>query len=364
MEPKLKSLFISYLEGTSSKKDEEILIRWLQNNPHTVKEIHELIQIWNLSELVGKFDANHIEKEWTVLLQKALHSSGKSKKSYGVFLYWLPRIAAVFLLGAVVSFAISYQIINPKNGPLVYHEISSPAGAKSKVTLPDGSSIWLNAGSNLKYSNNYGKKNREVELNGEAFFDVAKDKSKVFVVITSDLNIKAYGTTFNVKAYPEENTVETTLIEGSIGVTRTKFSDKKVDEVMLEPNQRVVYYKPAKSIKKSTTEVDAENVEVESEVAPRQKLTYLISKGIEAEQFTSWKDGTLLISSETLKELAVKLERKYDVKIHFKNSDIMNYKFTGMLENETIEQVIEAIGMAANIDYDIDEREIWIKNKK
>jgi ferric-dicitrate binding protein FerR (iron transport regulator) len=89
----------------------------------------------------------------------------------------------------------------------------------------------------------------------------------------------------------------------------------------------------------------------------------LISKGIEVEQFTSWKDGTLLIASETLHDLAIKLERKYDVKIHFKDSEIKNFKFTGTLENETIEQVIEAIGMAANIDYEFDEREIWIKNK-
>ncbi|NQU55219.1 MAG: FecR family protein [Bacteroidetes bacterium] len=363
MEPKLKSLFIAYLEGTLSKKDEVILIHWLQNNPDSFKEIQELIQIWNLSELVGKFNTNHIEKEWALLMQKVLFSSRKTKKSKGVFLYWLPRIAAVFLLGAIVSFAISYQILNPKNRELVYHEVSSPAGAKSMVTLPDGSSIWLNAGSNLKYSNLYGKKNREVLLSGEAFFDVSKDKSKVFIVKTSDLNIKAYGTSFNVKSYPEESTVETTLVEGSIGVTRTRFSDKKNDEVMLEPNQRVVYYKPSKSIAKSVSEVKPENVEVESEVAPKQKLTYLISKGIEAEQFISWKDGTLLISSETLKDLAVKLERKYDVKIHFENKEIQNFKFTGALENETIEQVIEAIGMAANIDYKIEERDIWIKYK-
>jgi transmembrane sensor len=361
MEPKLKSLFISYLEGNLSARNEKILIRWLQNTPDSLKEIQELIQIWNLYDVVGKFDASHIEKEWTLLMQKVLFTSQKSKKSGSVFLYWLPRVAAVFLLGAIISFAVSYQILNPKNGELVYHEINSPAGAKSKVTLPDGSSIWLNAGSNLKYSNQYGKQNREVHLTGEAFFDVAKDKSKVFIVKTSDLNIKAYGTSFNVKSYPEEGTVETTLVEGSIGVTRLKFKDKKNDEVMLEPNQRVVYYKTMKSVPKPDQEHKIENVQPEKEVAAKQKLTYLISKGIEAGQFTSWKDGVLLISSETLKVLAVKLERKYDVKIHFDNTEIQNFKFTGSLENETVEQVMEAISIAAQITYKIEERDIWLK---
>lgn len=364
MDQSLKANFVKYLEGTILKTDEVILIQWLKNNPEYVEELRDFYQVWKLTELAGKINPQDLEKQWATLLQNVINIKGKSTNSNNLFLYWLPRVAAVFLLGAIVSFAVSYQLFNLPDSQLVYHEISSPAGAKSKVTLPDGSSVWLNAGSNLRYSNLYGKRNREIELSGEAFFDVAKDKRKVFLVKTSDLNIKAYGTSFNVKSYPEENTVETTLIEGSIGVTRSRFSSKKNDEVLLEPNQRVVYYKPVKAVKQPEQVNSVSQPEAVVETRPKQKLTYLISKGIEAEQFTSWKDGTLLISSKTLYDLAVILERKYDVKIHFEDVKIKNFKFTGTLENETIEQVIEAIGMAANIDYKIDEREIWIKNQK
>ena len=94
-----------------------------------------------------------------------------------------------------------------------------------------------------------------------------------------------------------------------------------------------------------------------------QKLTYLISKGIETKEFTSWKDGTLFITSETLSELAVKLERKYDVKIHFESAELKELKFTGSLENETVEQVVHAIGIAAHIDYEIKDRDIWLKEQ-
>ena len=361
MDKKIKTLFLSYLEGTITAKEENILVELLKNNPDLINDLKGLFEVWNLSEMAGKLNSANMDKEWAKLMEKVNQSAVHHLNPFGLIGYWLPRVAAVFLLGAIVSFAVSYQIFNPKNAELVYHEINTPAGAKTKVTLPDGTDIWLNAGSNLKYSNEFGKKQREVFLTGEAYFDVETDPSKLFLVRTSELNIKAYGTEFNVKSYPEENTTETTLIEGSIGVTRTKFEKKKSDEVILEPNQRVVYYKSTRSIK--TVEPTEEKIESEPVQIKRepQKLTYLISKGIDPEPFTSWKDGTLFITSETLEELAIKLERKYDVKIHFENEQLKNLKFTGSLENETVEQVIEAIGIAAKIDYEIEDRGIWFK---
>ncbi len=364
MDSKIKGLFISYLEKTISAKEEKDLLDWLKNNPRSLDEYRKMFRVWNVTELLGGIRSGDVEKEWIILLQRAASQKRSFKNSVTLLGYWLPRAAAVFLLGAVVAFAISYQLYNFKQKELVYHEVSSPAGAKSKITLPDGSSIWLNAGSTIKYSNRYGKSNRQVDLTGEAFFEVKTNTSKVFVVKTADLDIKAYGTAFNVKSYPEENRVEATLVEGSIGVTRTKFNKKKKDEVILEPNQRVVYYKPNQDLNPLT---EAQTPKAPEEPAEKlvkresQKLTYMISKGIDTEPFTAWKEGVLVIKSETLEELAVKLERKYDVSIQFDDTDIKAYKFTGLLENETIEQVMMAIGIAAQIDYSIDEREIRIK---
>ena len=364
METKIEGLIISYLEGTISSKNEKLLVEWFKNNPDSVKEFNEFQQIWNISKVSAELSDSVIKQEWELLKQKVNRSQLTSKKPVNKFLYWLPRVAAVFLLGAIISFSVSYQIYNPKNSELVYHEINTPSGAKSKVTLPDGTIIWLRAGSNLKYSNEFNKKTREVYLTGEAFFDVETNPSKLFLVRTSELNIKAYGTSFNVKSYPEEGTIETTLIEGSIGVTRTSFENKKTDEVMLEPNQRVVYYRKNRFVEKeivADNKIESTPEQVVSQ--PKEKLTYLISKGIKAEDFTSWKDGTLFINSETLLDLAIKLERKYDVKIHFENEQMKKLKFTGSLENETIEQVIEAIGIAAQINYEVEDRDVWLKKK-
>lgn len=363
MDPKIEQLILSYLEETISFENEKLLIEWFKNNPDSVKEFNDFRKIWGLTEITTQFDKDFLEKEWKFLLQKVYRSKLKEKNKQNLFWNWIPRLAAVFILGAVISAAIAYQIFNPNTIALTYYEVNTPAGSKSEVTLPDGTTIWLNAKSNLKYSNEYGRKDRKVFLTGEAYFDVKANPKKQFQVHTSDLNIKAYGTTFNVKSYPEENTVETTLIEGSIGVTRTKFKNKHEDEVMLEPNQRVVYYKPTNGIKADASSDEINSMEQEKSEIESQKLTYLISKGIEPQEFTSWKEGTLFINSETLQELAIKLERKYDMKIHFEDESLKSLKFTGSLENETIEQIIEAIGIAANINYRIDDRDVWLKDK-
>lgn len=368
MEEKVKLLFIAYLEKSISARDELILIQYIKENPDILKEWIELKKLWILTGSSGKFNNELLEKEWNLLLNRIDEKERGKPVSVRKIRFWLPRVAAAFLLGVIFTAAIMYSISDSLNDDLVYTEISTPRGANSKLTLPDGSVVFLNAGSSLKYSNQFGRKKRDVFLQGEAFFDVTSDKAKTFVVHASDLWIKAYGTSFNVKSYPDENTVEATLIEGSLGVTRIGVKNKKSDEVMLEPNQRVVYYKPLVMTEKASgmlneeaeKEASAETVQTAKEPP---KLTYMISKGIDPEAFTSWKDGTLYIDSETLGALAVKLERKYDMTIHFENERLKELKFTGSIENETVEQVMEAIAIAAKINYKINDRDIWLNDK-
>jgi ferric-dicitrate binding protein FerR (iron transport regulator) len=274
---------------------------------------------------------------------------------------WALLAAAVLVL-ALIAGSVYYMQSRQNLLAQQWHSIHTPLGAKTKIMLPDSSAIWLNAGSSLKYSHEFGIRNREVHLSGEAYFDVHHNPSIQFLVKTSELTITSYGTAFNVKSYPDEGTIETTLIEGSIGITRSSIEDKRKDEVLLEPNQRVVYYRKTNTMKTAQAASETDKVPVPTTPEPKeQKTTYLISKGIDTKEYTSWKDGTIFISSETLSELAVKLERKYNVKIHFGSEALKNLRFTGSLENETVEQVIHAIGIAANIEYEIEDRDIWLK---
>ena len=364
MEEKVKSLFIAYLEKQISEQDELILIHYIKENPDLLKEWIEIKRLWKISGSAEKFDDQVIENEWNLLQTRIRKSAPENEKQKNTLHFWLPKVAAAFILGAVITVAVLLSLTDVFNEELVYTEISTPRGANSKLTLPDGSVVFLNAGSSLKYSNQYGRKRRDVYLIGEAFFDVTSDKSKIFVVQAADLFVRAYGTSFNVKSYPEEQTVEATLIEGSIGVIRIDMEKSKTDEVMLKPNQRVVYYKKSQQTNIVGNKPDYLEEKVQEKNEETGKLTYLISKGIDTKPFTSWKEGILVINSETLESLAIKLERKYDMNIHFESEELKKMKFTGTIENETIEQVMEAISIAAHIDYSIKDRDIWLNYQK
>jgi len=297
-------------------------------------------------------------------IKEAIQADKQKRTQRKLKIYtWGLRAASILVLALITS-GIFYMRTKQNLLAQQWHSITTPFGAKSKITLPDSTTIWLNAGSSLKYSNEFGTKNREVHLSGEAFFDVFHNPGLLFSVKTSELTIKSYGTAFNLKSYPEEGTIETTLIEGSIGITRSSFANTNKDEVLLEPNQRVVYYRKTKTMETEQASGETEDAPEPSTPEPKeQKTTYLISKGIDTKEFTAWKDGTIFISSETLQDLAVKLERKYNVKIHFESEALKTLRFTGSLENETVEQVIHAIGIAAHIDYIVQDRDIWFKER-
>lgn len=358
-----KELFLSYLDGSISEKEEKELLNILQNDQELLKEFRQLSMVWNLEQFNSEMELVNPEAKFNQLLnslnikQRDMESKTKSVNK------WIIGIAASFLLGALLSFAAAYYFYHPTSEQLVYHEVKSPPGAKSRITLPDGSKIWLNAGSSIRYSNEYGTDSRQVELLGEAYFEVEKDKDRPFIVETSDLDITAYGTAFNVKSYPEENTIETTLVEGSVGVVRRTLN-QNAKEILLQPNQRVVYYRSEQqTVAIEDSQPKPSRVPTKSVPVERKKLRYMVSKGIDTKPFTSWTEGRLVIKSQNLSELAVLLERKYDVSIQFASESLKEFRFSGSLENETIEQVITAIGLAANIEYEINEREILIKEK-
>lgn len=360
----MKPIFKKYLHSVLDPEEFSVLEDYLGNRKND-KEITNVMNAFWREKMEESIERPVVNPVLFKRIMEALQADNHERDQRKLMRYtWGLRVAAVLVLALITS-GIFYMRTKQNLLSQQWQSITTPFGAKSKITLPDSTIIWLNAGSSLKYSNEFGSKDREVHLTGEAFFDVFHKPSALFLVKTSELNIKSYGTAFNVKSYPDEGTIETTLIEGSIGITRSSFDDKKKDEVMLEPNQRVVYYRKNKTMESSQAAGETEDNSISSLPSKpkdiEQKTTYLISKGIDTEKFTSWKEGAIFITSETLRDLAVKLERKYNVNIHFESEAIKTLRFTGSLENETVEQVIHAIGIAAQIDYEIEDRDIWFK---
>jgi transmembrane sensor len=260
------------------------------------------------------------------------------KKS--IFFKYL-KIAALWML--LFGLGTVFSMLFIKSPGVLKHNstvsVITPRGSKALTVLPDGTVVWLNAGSKIKYKIPDDKPVRDVSIEGEAYFNVTKDPDHPFTVNAGEMIIKAYGTEFNVKAYPEEKVVETTLVEGSVSV---EIKNKPSNKTLLKPNEQAIYYEP--------TSKRSEN--------------FLVTKGIDPSLYTLWINDRLQIKGETLEDLTVMLERKYDVTIHFDDNSLRDLRFTGIIENETIEQILELIKISSNVDYRINEREIWLSKSR
>jgi len=215
--------------------------------------------------------------------------------------------------------------------------------------LPDGSTVWLNAGSRIKYRNDFNKNNREIQLSGEGYFKVTRNADLPFRVIAGDLSIMAIGTEFNVKSYDDEDIIETTLVEGKIAIHQDQ---KQKKSIYLEPHQKAIYMKYDKNLTVTDMRLVVENKHEELKL--KKGIIYIAEK-IDPEPTVAWKENRLIIKGEELNSLAIKLERKYDVKFVFGSESLKQFRFTGTLENETLTQVLDVIKLSAPIEYKLQE---------
>lgn len=270
--------------------------------------------------------------------------------------YWA---AAILLVASAGLFALLQINKREKNSsPVSYvNEVSTRPGSKSKIQLPDGSMVWLNAGSKLTYTKDFGKKNREVMLTGEAFFDVTKNPEKPFLIQTNSINIKVLGTAFNVKAYPEDKQTETSLIRGNIEVT---IKNRPNDKIFLSPSEKLVvenssvaenkksFINPGKTNRPTT----AENI-TPALLVPKlsiNKLKYSPVDSTVAE--TQWINNRLVFRDESFADLAIRLERWYDVTIEINDGALEEARFNGIFQSETIVQALEALKISVPFVYE------------
>lgn len=270
---------------------------------------------------------------------------------------WIGGMAAVLLAGFYFARTnlTSRYIKGSRSEENTLSEISTRYGSKSRVTLPDGTTVWLNSGSNLFYDNkNFGDADREVSLSGEAFFNVTHDSEHPFIIHAGKINVEVLGTSFDIKNYPGDKTVEATLIKGSIEVTFTNDPGRKV---LLRPDEKLTIYNDGKA-EKQDLKAPEPKIKNEYTVSP---LTVLPQDSTVVE--TSWVQNKLAFSSETFSQLAVQMERWYNVKITFSGDKVQRYRFTGIFEDETLDQALKALKITAPFHYTIYKNEVTISNQ-
>jgi transmembrane sensor len=296
------------------------------------------------------------EKEEKELPLKEATSSGKPGK-----ILLLKRIlVAAVILGLI---AVSYfYLISPQGKPAenltAVNEVMAKSGSKMYLLLPDGTKVWLNSESKLEYKNDFNGGTREVTLEGEAFFDVVKDRRHPFIVHTSEIDVRVLGTAFNVKSYPKESYIETTLIRGLIEVTNKK--DPNSPKVYLYPHDKLVFNKES-GVENNVSQTTPANAVPLRKPFAKTTLPKNIADSALVE--TSWMYNKLVFDGETLRENASKLERWYNVKIRFKDNKVGNTPIRYPLVNETIEEALKALQYIEPFNYKIkgNEIEIWKK---
>jgi transmembrane sensor len=247
-----------------------------------------------------------------------------------------------------------------ENGKPVKETIITQNGSRTRSLLADGTIVWLNVGSKLFYENDFNGATREVRLEGEAFFDVVKQTNRPFIVHTSGIDIKVLGTAFNVKSYPEDKNVETTLYRGLVQVLRHEDSLSK--PIQLIPNHKLILPKHAA----------IETIKLSEERRPSAKepaspdITPIDSTKKESERIeTAWRYNRLEFSGDNFEEVAKKLQRWYNVTIVFRDEKVKQLNgVTGSFENETVAEAFAALKELYPINYKITNHEIFVESSK
>jgi len=212
----------------------------------------------------------------------------------------------------------------------------------------------MNGGSSIEVSKDFNTTDREISLKGEAYFNVTHNAQKPFIIHTDNINVKVLGTEFDVKAYPEDKTTEAILIKGSVEVT---LHNKPEEKIILKPHHKLIIQNEFTPVKKVSDSI----VVVPKAVPEKIKmLNVTLNASDSTVMETSWKDNRLNFSDESLSEVAIKLERWYGVKVEVDGDIAREYKFTGIFENETIDETLKALQLSLFFHYHIKDGTILI----
>jgi len=340
-----RELLNKYLSNRCTESELKQVLAWFESSGDREEAREYLRQFWESikdESFSGETDYNKIldAVHHRISLQKQMDypkpelpvaRSGLQE----AFIRYFRNAAAVLLipiLGLSIYFFSMYNSVRSDRSASAksFNEVFSSVDAITKVVLPDSSVVWLNHSSSIRYPVEFGRKNRNVELNGEGYFEVASNPEKPFVVKADNINIVALGTTFNIMAYPEDNRIETSLIEGRVELQVTS-GKQGITVLEMNPEDMIVYAR--------------DNGEM-------TRLT------IKDDRYFSWKDGKLVFTAEPLSEVVKKLSRWFNADIEMLDPRIGDLTLTATFVNESLTQVLDLISKVSPVKYTVSDREI------
>lgn len=327
--------------------DEQLELKRLIGAYTSTEEIETYLDVLFEHRLTadGFTDKESVEKSLEVL-NKKLEQANKVKKLNR----W--RLAGV---AASVIFLISIGImgwLNYIGKPGAMQIVSTTARSKTSLVLPDGSKVWINEKTELRFNNDFGRENREVYLDGEAYFEVVKNKHKPFLVHTKNMVVKVLGTEFNVRAYKNEYSTETTLIKGRVEV---QVNRKEGEKVVLHPSEKLVLKNEQHS---ASGTVAKKAAEATPEIAISKVLPNAVDSGFLE---TQWLKDKIHFDQQPLKAIIPMLEKWYGVRILLTSPAVGEMRFSGKIDKETLGEVLESFKLSGGIRYQMENDSIIIR---
>ena len=329
----IDELIANYLTEGLDKNALDELKTWIAASAENQQYFIRQREIWFSAvsrEAASVYDKDKAFENFRNRVESQKEIQSTSRRGFSLSALW--RYAAVVAIIIAVG-CISYWQgeVNVKD---TFADISveAPLGSKTKLYLPDGTLVWLNAGSRMTYSQGFRVDNRKGELEGEGYFEVKRNEKIPFFVKTKDLQLQVLGTKFNFRDYPEDHEVVVSLLEGKVGLNNLLREEK---EAVLSPDERAVLNK-ANGL--------------------------LTVESVTASNASQWTDGYLFFDEELLPDIAKELERSYNVKIHIANDSLKTFRFYGnfVRREQNIQEVLEALASTEKMQYKIEERNITI----
>jgi ferric-dicitrate binding protein FerR (iron transport regulator) len=317
--PKITDELIQrYFQGHLSSDEEEALFLWTKENPENRKKLFRQKDLWQASQ-IGSQHFNKIEIEQWLALQEKISSEHRKTVLFKEFL----RIAAVVVIAIGAGwFGHSFYSSGLfSSEEIIMREVEATPGQTKEIFLTDGTHVWLNSDSKLKFPSSFDSENREVELSGEAYFEVTANENEPFLVKTKNHTVKVTGTKFNICEYPEHNIIETTLEEGRVKI----ISGNVLKDLF--PGQQSSFNTETAKVRISETDFEV---------------------------YTSWKNGRYEFSNQPLHKIFQIMERWWDVNIEYPEEELKNERISGVLRRyKPLEDHFNVINQLIPIKYDI-----------
>lgn len=322
METINEEILLQYIDGNLSPDDVTAVEQWLAASPEHAKTLEQLFFSLQVARKVQIMQT--VDPEKALQRFKAKRQQQDKKAAIRRTLRTVERIAAALFLPVLVLSA--YIWMQGSREEVRMLEVRTNPGVISAFRLPDGSQVWLNAGSTLKYPSEFIAGTREVQLEGQGYFEVTRNEAQPFIVKAgTDYAVEVLGTSFNVAAYEEEEWIETTLVEGSVDLHIRTAAGKEISQ-RLKPKERAEF-------KKSTNQLEISTVNTDYD--------------------TAWKDGEIVFRNHPMEQVLRILSRHYHVKFNVKNPEVLNSIITAKFKDEQLPQVMEYLRLASGIKYKI-----------